>query len=62
MNQFEYIPNRDTRLNLETLDEQDECKFEAFYVYNSVKLGQKLTAERCSDSGFERKFFIFTSV
>ena len=39
MNQFNCILNRDTRLNLPTIEEQDECNHEAFIVYNFSEIG-----------------------
>ena len=38
MNQFNCILNRDTRLNLPTIEEQDECN-RGFIVYNFSEIG-----------------------
>ena len=39
MNLFNYVLNRDTRLNLPTIEEQDECNSRHFIVYNFSEIG-----------------------
>ena len=39
INQYNYVLNQDTRFNLPTIEEQDECNSRHFIVYNFRDIG-----------------------